>query len=51
MEKPECGWSGGFTGVEQRAVFVAVSAGEAVSLLAVFGAVFSRLKIKLRYGP
>ena len=39
--------SGGFCRAEQRAVFLAVSAGEAVFLLAVFGAVFSKLKIKL----
>ena len=43
-------WSGGFSGVEQRAVFLAVSTEKTVFLLAVFGAVFSKLKIKLDYG-
>ena len=35
VEEPEYGWSGGFSGVEQSAVFLAVSAGEAVSSLRV----------------
>ena len=32
VEEPECGGSGGFSGVEQRAVFLVVSAGAAVFL-------------------